>query len=185
MKLPVIKGEKVILRPLSLRDAQRFCTWLADPDVTVFLQNHGNPPTLAEEREWIRKQQRSKDSVQFAIDDQVSGEHIGICSLLKITNLDKRAEFGIFIGNKRFWGQGYGTEATWLLCNFGFRKLKLHRIYLRYIAYNFRGEKAYARVGFKKEGILRQHYYRNGNYHDGIIMGLLKNELKNPISKKK
>ena len=60
--------------------------------------------------------------------------------------------------------------------DYGFKKLKLHRIYLRFIAYNIRGQKSYQKVGFKIEGRARNHYFRDGYFHDQIQMGLLRDE---------
>ena len=175
-KKVILKGKKVILRPLSLKDAPRFCQWLADPEVTKFLAIYDQPPpTLKEERGWVKKHQRSKDSINLAI-DAIGGKHIGSVSLMKIDKISRRAEFGIFIGDKEYWGQGCGTEACRLIVDYGFRKLKLNRIGLTLIAYNIRGQKSYQKVGFKIEGRARNHYFRDGYFHDQIQMGLLRDE---------
>ena len=172
----ILKGEKVILRPLSLKDAPDYCRWLADPEVTKFLSFYEKkPPTLKEEREWISEAKLDKSKLNFAI-DAVDGEHIGTVSFASIDRYARKAEFGIFIGDKKYWGQGCGTEACRLIVEYGFRKMKLHRIYLRHIAYNIRGHKAYTKVGFKVEGCLRDHVYRDGYWHDEIRMSMLKNE---------
>ncbi|MBN1779074.1 MAG: GNAT family N-acetyltransferase [Candidatus Buchananbacteria bacterium] len=174
-----MKGKKVILRPVSLKDAPNFCRWLEDREVTKFLDRYDNPPTLKEEREYILEQRKKKDHIQFSI-DSVDGAHIGVCSLMKISAKSKRAEFGIFIGDKKYWGQGCGTEACRLIVDYGFKKLRLHRVYLRVFGYNIRGIKSYQKVGFKIEGRLREQVYRDGFYHDMIFMGILRNEyLKN------
>ena len=187
----ILKGKKVILRPLSLNDAPRFCQWMADPELTTFLSVHDRSvPTLKEEREWIREAKKDKSKVTFSIDTTArsagsrrDGRHIGSISLFKLDKLHKNAEFGIMIGDKEFWGQGCGTEATKLIIGYGFKKLKLHRIYLRHIAYNIRGHKAYSRAGFKPEGCQRQHIFREGYWHDQIIMGLLKSEYTKQLKK--
>lgn len=173
----ILKGKKVILRPLSLSDAPNFCKWVSDPEVTQFLSVHDMPkPSLKEEREWIKKAKLGKNrNLNLAV-DTVDGIHIGSISLKKIDQFNKNAEFGIMIGHKKYWGQGCGTEATKLLVEYGFKKLKLHRIYLFYIAFNDRAGNAYKRVGFKTEGKMRDHIYRNGHFHDYIQMGILKNE---------
>ncbi len=172
----ILKGKKVILRPLSLKDAPRFCEWLKDPEATKFLSTHGQPPpSLKEERQWIAEQRRSKKNLVLAI-DTVDGEHIGSISLRNIISRSRRANFGIAIGNQRYWGQGLGTEACKLIVDYGFRKFKLHRISLELIAYNIRGLKSYKKVGFKVEGRLRDYYWRGGYWHDQIKMGLLQSE---------
>lgn len=174
----ILKGRKVILRPLSLKDAPRFCQWLKDGEVTKFLALYydDGPLTLKEERQWISEQRRKNDKVTFAI-DSVDGQHIGSCGLTKINPVSKHAEFGIMIGNKKYWSQGCGAEATKILIEYGFKKLKLHRIYLSVLAYNIRGYKAYKKVGFKDEGRKRDHVYRDGHYHDMVLMSILKNEF--------
>lgn len=176
MKGRILRGKKVILRPLSLKDAKNFCKWLSDPEVTRFLERHENPPTLKEERKWILKTNKQNDVVAYSI-DSVDGMHIGIVSLNKISAVHKRALFGIFIGDKKYWGQGCGSEATELIVRWGFKDLRLHRVYLSCFAYNIRGYKAYKRCGFREEGRLRHQLFRNGAFHDEIIMGILRDEF--------
>jgi len=176
----ILKGKKVVLRPLSLKDAPRFYRWLADKEVTKFLAvYYEQPPTLKEEQEWIKKVQKDKTKQGFAI-DAIDGQHIGVAIFDNIDEINQRAEYSIFIGDKKYWGQGCGTEAGKLMVEYGFKKMKLHRMYLYLIAYNVRGRKSYERIGFKFEGRQRDHYFRDGFWHDRILMGLLREEyLKN------
>ncbi len=176
----ILKGKLVTLRPLSLKDAADYCRWLADPELTQFLSrwHHQGPPTLKEERKWLMEDKKDKKNLAFAI-DTAFGVHIGTVSLKNIDQENKNAEYGIFIGDKKYWGQGFGTEAGKLIIDYGFKKLKLHMIYLRYIAYNVRGEKSYKKIGFKKAGRIRQAIYLNKCFHDQIRMDLLRSEWQN------
>lgn len=180
----ILKSKNVTLRPLSLADAPRFCKWLKDPQLTKFLSMHDHPaPTLKEEREWIKARQRDKKSVTFAI-ETAEGVHIGSISLRGIDSPDRRALFGIVIGDQQYWGQGYGTEAGRMLVDYGFRKLKLNRIYLEHIAYNTRGHQSYEKIGFKEEGIFREHTFRDGYFHDVVWMGILRKNYLKKVKKK-
>lgn len=184
MKKVILKGKKIVLRPLSLSDAPRFVKWLKDPELTKFLSMHDYPaPTLKEEREWIKARQKDKNMLSLAI-DTVEGEHIGSISLRDINNPNKRALYGIVICDKRYWGQGYGTEAGKLIVDYGFKELKLNRIYLEHIAYNIRGHKSYEKIGFKKEGVFKEHILRDGYFHDVIWMGILKRDYLKKNKKK-
>jgi len=177
----ILKGKLVTLRPLSLKDAPDYCRWLADREVTQFLSRwfHQGPPTLKEEKEWIKKSFKEKDDLNFSI-DSADGVHIGSVSLKDIDRENDHAEYGIFIGDKKYWGQGCGTEAGRLIIDYGFRKLKLHMIYLRMIGFNIRGEKSYRKIGFKPAGVYRQAMKLRGVYHDSKSMDLLREEwLKN------
>lgn len=180
----ILKGKKVILRPLSLKDALRFCKWLKDREVVKFLTMYDQaPPSLKEEQEWISQRQKDKNGVTFAI-DTIDGTHIGSISLRNTKSKSKHALFGIVIGNKKYWGQGYGTEAGKLIVDYGFRKLKLHKIYLNIIAYNIRGEKSYKKIGFKREGVFREHILRDGVFHDKIWMAILRDDYLKKYGKK-
>lgn len=186
MEKVILKGKLVTLRPLSLKDAPRFCQWFDDWEVIQFLSSRigKRAPTLKQERKWIADAKRNKEEIIFAIDAN-DGTHIGLVRLNSIDYIHKNAEYGIFIGDKKYWGQGYGTEAGKLMIDYGFRKLKLRMIYLRYVAFNIRGEKSYKKLGFKPAGRFRQAMYLNKCYHDHYLMDLLKDEfLKNLKSQK-
>ena len=83
---------------------------------------------------------------------------------------------GIFIGNKDYWGHGYGSDAVRLMLEYGFGQLNLHRVYLYVFAYNKRAIRAYEKCGLKHEGALREAGYKNGRYFDILVMGILENE---------
>jgi len=176
MKQTILKGKKVILRPMRLSDAVYFCKWLGDPEVTNFLECYGeSAPTLQEEKEYVKKNRNSLKRIQFAI-DAADGEFIGTVALNQVNYYNRCGEYGIFIGNKKYWGQGCGTEAGKLFLNYVFKKLKLNSVYLFVVAFNIRGIKSYQKIGFKKTGKIRGHYYRNGFYHNRIVMDILRNE---------
>ncbi len=89
----------------------------------------------------------------------------------------RRAELGIVIGEKAYWGQGYGSDAIRTLLRFAFEEMNLHRVYLRVYEDNARGIRAYEKCGFCIEGRLREANYRKGRYHDELIMGVLRGEF--------
>jgi RimJ/RimL family protein N-acetyltransferase len=174
----ILKGKKVILRPIQMSDAPRFVKWLNDPEVHKFLQTRRRL-TLPFERKYLHNSLKSKSHVNLAIGTK-DGKHVGSVSLENINTDHNRATFGIFIGDKKYWNQGLGSEAGRLIINYGFRKLKLHRIELGVLEYNPRAMKVYKHLGFKKEGVKREHILFKGKYYDDIHMGLLRKEwLKN------
>ncbi len=166
-------GERAVLRPLELADAERFVKWFNDPAVHRFLTRR--KITLKEERVWIRSIPKRKGEVHFAIETR-EGVHIGSVGLNEINRRDKYAIFGIVIGDKRYWSKGYGTEAMKLIVDYGFRRLKLHRIELDVYDYNARGIKLYRRLGFKFEGKKRERVRWKRKYYDVLQMGILRRE---------
>lgn len=168
-----------MLRPLRVSDAPVFCRWLRNSEVTRFLSLHKRPPSLREERDYLLRQRRRRDHAQWGIVVD-AGTFIGTVGLDNIDRDNRRATYGIFIGDPRYWGKGYGTEAGRFVMSYGFRKLGLHRIMLQVYAYNPRGQNSYRKLGFRPEGRLRDHLYRAGNYHDVVVMGLLRSEFRRP-----
>lgn len=145
----VLKGEKVILRPVRVDDAPRFVKWFSDPDVIQFIKTRG--VTLAAQRKWVRDRMAGKiKNDLFLCIDTKNGQHIGMIGLHRINPTHKFATFGITIGDKNFWNQGLGSEAGRLIIDYGFKKLKLHRIELDVYNNNPRAIKVYKRLGFKK-----------------------------------
>jgi len=91
---------------------------------------------------------------------------------------DRVGTCGIFVGDKKEQGKGYGTEAMKLLLEYGFNTLNLNRLDLKVNDFNLRAIKCYQRLGFVEEGRMRQSCFRNGEYHDQIIMSILRSEWK-------
>ncbi len=174
----MLKGKKVNLRPIKMDDAPRFVKWFNDDEVNRYL-NHRSMD-LKTERKWIkaRLSGKRKSSIQFCI-TTLEGRHIGATGLENIQRLHKRATFGIIIGDKEYWNKGYGSEAAKLIIDYGFKKLKLHKIDLGVYSYNPRAIKVYKRLGFKVEGRSREHTFWNKKYHDAFLMGILNKEWKN------
>ncbi len=164
-----------MLRPIQMSDAGRFVKWLNDPSIHKFLQTRKHL-TLSEEKKWIKSAIKSKSHKNFAI-ETLNGTHIGSTSLE--VNFDhSRAVFGIFIGEKKYWNQGLGSEAAKLIIDYGFKELKLHRIELGVLEYNPRAIKVYKRLGFKDEGIKRDFIKFKGNYYNDYHMSILDKEWK-------
>lgn len=170
----ILKGEKVILRPIIMADAPRFVKWLSDPEVNKFTSR--KRMNLKEEKQWIKGlSKKLKTEKHFAIDmkDKI---HIGSIDLRGIDLRDKKCKLGVLIGDKNYWNKGYGSDAIKILLDYGFKKLKLNRIELGVYSYNQRAIKVYNRLGFKLEGVKREDVFYKNKYHNSFVMGILKRE---------
>ncbi len=171
-------GQRVRLRANERDDVPDYVRWLNDPEVRCYLMLF-EPLSKVKEERWLDAQLDLKDSFTFAIEALVIQEwlHIGACGLNRIDWKNSTAVFGIFIGEKNQWERGYGSEATRLLLRFAFHELNLHRVELEVFDFNTRGIRSYEKLGFHKEGIRRHAFYRDGVYHDVILMGMLRDEF--------
>jgi RimJ/RimL family protein N-acetyltransferase len=93
--------------------------------------------------------------------------------LNEIDWLNRSANFRIALASQQFFGKGYGSEATQLIIDYGFRQLNLHRIELEVFDFNPRAQHVYEKVGFVKEGVRRDVLLWQGQYHSAITMSLL------------
>jgi diamine N-acetyltransferase len=175
----MIYGERIRLRAVEREDVPRFVEWLNDSEVIVGLLIN-LPMASWDETRWFENlPQRPAEERPLALDaGQPDGSwtHIGNVGLHQIEWTNRVAEFGIFIGDKSFWNNGYGTEATRLTLKHGFETLNLNRIYLHVYETNPGAIRAYEKAGFVHEGKLRQSVYRNGRYIDVLLMSILRSE---------
>jgi RimJ/RimL family protein N-acetyltransferase len=137
------------------------------------------PFSLAQEERWFENLQgrlERQEDVYLAI-DTLDGVHIGNVGLHRIDWKNRNAELGITIGEKSYWGQGYGTDAVLTMLNLAFREMNLHRVFLRVDADNARGIRCYEKVGFQHEGTLREVGFRESKYFDQYMMSILESEF--------
>ncbi len=175
----MIVGEKVRLRPIEREDLPRFVEWFGDPEVRRYL-GVTLPFSLAQEERWfeaLQERLEKREAVVLTMETN-DGAHIGNISLFDINWQDRHAELGIAIGEKAYWGQGYGTDAIRTMLGVAFGELNLHRVFLRVHADNARGIRCYEKVGFQKEGTLRESVFRKAVYQDMIVMGILATEFR-------
>lgn len=173
----MLRGKLVTLRAVEESDLPLLHKWINDPEVTQQLLVY-LPIPLKNEQEWFERIRKQQDSVHFAITDRKSGRLLGICSLEGIHPADQKATFGIFLGDRRSWGKGYGTEAARLPLAYGFDTLNLHWVSSSAFAYNDRSLRMHERLGFKREGVAREDVYRKGRYRDRVLFGLLRAKFK-------
>ena len=168
-------GEKCYLSPIDLNDAEKYTEWLNDLEIITNLGPLYCGILNVEGEKEILKDLSQKHN--YSIIDIETNELIGNCGFLEIDNLNQIAEIGIFIGNKKFWDKGYGTEAMVLLMDYGFKALNLHNILLRVFSFNERAIKCYEKVGFRVIGKRREALKRGDKTFDAIYMDILYTEF--------
>jgi RimJ/RimL family protein N-acetyltransferase len=172
----MLVGNRVHLRAIERRDIPSFVRWLNDREVTDTLLIH-SPLSHAAEEGWFERYLASdpEESEILGIEILVGNDwiHVGNTGLHNIERVHRAAEFGIFIGEKQYWGQGFGREATRLMLKHGFEDLNLNRIYLQVYQTNPRAIKAYEAAGFVHEGVMRQAVFKNVRYIDVLLMSVL------------
>lgn len=126
--------------------------------------------------QWLEFHRTRQDEVLWVIADQGTEVCVGHVGLYEIDYRIRDAEFAIMIGKPATWGRGLGTACTRFAVEYGFQQLNLNRIHLSVLASNERALRLYEKIGFQREGVLRQAQYKDGEYLDVIVMGLLRGE---------
>ena len=175
-------GEKCYLSPVSMDDVEKYTEWLNDMEIGQFVTLSHQVIDIEKESELLRE--LVKNNCIFAIVEKDTNKVIGNCGIHQVSDVHRNASLGIFIGEKTFWNQGIGSEATNLLLDFAFNMLNMHNVYLSVLAYNKRAIRCYEKIGFKKVGVQREFMFVSGQYHDVIIYDMLASEFTSPYIKK-
>jgi RimJ/RimL family protein N-acetyltransferase len=169
-------GTTVHLRALDRADAPTILPWVNDQQVIQHLLIH-KPMNLAAEEAFIDAVNRSEHDAVFGICDRATGRLAGVAGLHRVDHKNRQAMFGIFIGHARDRGKGLGTDATSLVVRYAFDTLNLNRVWLHVYEDNKRAIRVYEKLGFVREGLLRQDSFRRGRYGNTVVMGLLRSEF--------
>ncbi len=173
----MFRGEKIQLTAIQRDNLPKYVEWLNDWEVAQFLApGIPRPLRIEDEADWFDRVRTSDRQLVFAIVTLAENKLIGNCGLHDIDLKNRSASFGIFIGDRNYWGKGYGTDATKTILRYGFEQLGLNHIELWVYAFNPRAIRSYEKSGFKREGVRRQGLYRNGKFHDEYLMGILRED---------
>jgi len=164
----------VTLRELRRDDLPIVNRWRAERSVVDGVSAPFRHIGLDVDVEWFEQYLRRRGvDVRCAICVDGADAPIGLVSLTGIDQVHRHAEFHVLIGPEDAKNKGVGTAATGAMLQHGFGDLNLHRIALTVLAGNHRALRVYEKIGFTREGVLRDAVFKNGSYQDLIAMALL------------
>lgn len=174
---PMLKSERIWLRPLEDRDMPAYAAGINDAAVGI-PAGYRSPLSADQARAWLERQQESVkrgDAFLFAVCELGDDRFIGTAWLHEVSWMDGSAELAIYMDNDHL-GAGWGTEAVRTIVRFGFVSLGLMRIWLTVDAGNARAIRSYEKVGFQKEGVMRQSRRGLNGLADSLLMAVLRDE---------
>ncbi len=164
----LMEGDRVALGPLH-RDLP-YQRWLS-AFATTRTVGKSRPMTEEQATAWYERHTANEREAHFAIYERATWRPIGTTMLMDIDLENRRAEFGIVIGEPDSRGKGYGTETTRLMLDYAFTARGLGNVLLTVNAYNLAGLRAYEKAGFREFGRRRACRYMGGQMWDLVYMG--------------
>lgn len=160
-------GHLTVLREKRLEDAEADFRWRTDPELAEL---DATLPLRLTFREYLRYfadelQYPSPWSVRLAVDTR-DGHHIGNVMYYDIDESRKQTEFGIMIGDRRYWNRSFGSDVVVTLMRHIFRDTPMERVYLHTLLWNVRAQSAFRKCGFREVNRVR----RDG--HDFLLMDI-------------
>ncbi|NRF71785.1 GNAT family N-acetyltransferase [Aquincola sp. S2] len=171
----VLRTPRLLLRPMSTDDAPALFAVFSDPAV---MRYRSLPPWTALEQ---ARAAIDRDLLAMARAEQLrlgivlasEGLLIGTCTLFRLDEQSRRAEIGYALGSHA-WGRGFMHEALTALLRHGFETLGLNRIEADIDPGNAASARSLERLGFQREGRLRERWIVNGEVSDAVMYGLLR-----------
>jgi [ribosomal protein S5]-alanine N-acetyltransferase len=175
---PTLEATRLILRPCTLDDAPTVARLagrreIADTTITI-----PHPYSEQQAKDWVARNiedwNQGKEAV-FAIVTKQDRQLVGAMGLRDIDREHSQAEMSIWVGVD-WWGQGYATEASRALLQFGFETLKLNRIYAHHMLRNPASGRVLEKAGMKQEGMLRERVRKWGVFEDVVLLAVIKKD---------
>jgi ribosomal-protein-alanine N-acetyltransferase len=175
---PKLETARLVLRALRMDDADFLFKEWSDSDVTALM--HDEEPLQAREQadEFLCPLQTPEMIPHlkwWGIEHKAIGRLIGTCGYFRWDQQHHRAEIGYDL-SPDFWGQGLMPEAIQALIHYGFTEMNLNRIEAMTDSQNRRSERVLIKLGFQREGLLREYHCRDGDFYDQVQYSVLKRE---------
>jgi len=176
---PFIEGERIDLVAGNSKWANLVCKWMNNPKVRHYSRNMW-PLTLEEVKKWFEPtpDRQMREFIVFTVYHKEAKRPIGSIGFNHINWVSRNANIFLTIGEPEYWGKGIAGEASKLMINYGFTELNFHKIFAAVITPNSRSLRAAEKLGFEKEGILKEEMYVDGQYHDVHKFALFKRDWK-------
>src|SRR5688500_8739826 len=172
-EIPILLGEAITLRELRASDAPTLLAMLSTEEVTRFI----NPlPTTIEGFEQLISSSHGERlagrGICFGVVPAGKADAVGLFEVRQLDPGFATAEWKFALGSP-YWGTGAFVEGASLFTNFSFRTVGIHRLEARAALKNGRANGALRKIGAEQEGVLRRSLFRNGEYLDQVLWGLI------------
>lgn len=176
-RVPVLRGEHVVLRPPQPSDRlDRLACGRHAEYVRMVGGDYRNVAVLTEDEADRWYSRLASSPCCWII--EAEGRCVGHARLHQLDEEHRRARYAIGIFDPSAWGRGFGSDATRLVLCYAFDSLRLHRVDLRVLTYNQRAIACYEKCGFVREGVEREGALIAGEWQSDLMMSILDSEYR-------
>ena len=167
-----IQGQQIYLRPITAEDTELAVRWRNQP---VVVENfiYRKPVSREDHINWLENKVFKGLVHQFIVCRNEDGLPLGSIYLQNFEEENKKAEWGIYLGEEQAYGKGIGTEAAKLLLNYAFEELGMHKVVSRVLAHNQASIRMNEKAGYMKEAYLKDELFLDGQFEDLIFFGAI------------
>lgn len=173
----MIRGKRVVLRAIEEQDLDLLLEWLNDPFISQQVTGFSFPLSRPQQRRWFERSLDDASTQRWMVLDE-GGRPIGVTGLWAIDRQNRHALSALKLGAADLRGKGYGTDAIMTVFAYAFFQVGLNRVWGEILPYNVASYRAYVeKCGCKVEGVLRQHTFRDGRFHDQVRVAILREDF--------
>ncbi|KKB41419.1 GNAT family N-acetyltransferase [Bacillus thermotolerans] len=175
---PLLETKRLVLRKVTKEDANSLLNYLSDEEVVKY---YGVEPFKSlgdalDEISWYQSIQDNKTGIRWGITLKEQGTVIGSCGFHNIVSQHFRTEIGFEL-SKEQWGKGIAAEAVEAIIGYGFEHMNFQRIEALIEPPNLSSQKLVEKLGFIREGLLRNYEFTCGKFDDLYMYSLLKQDF--------
>lgn len=176
-----IRGKIVTLRAIEQEDQEFLREMVNDPEIERMVGGYSFPVSKKQQQTWFDSNSNSNNALRLIIETEKDGV-VGLATIVNIDWKNRSAFHGIKIGNSKIRSKGIGTDTVMAVMKYAFEELQLNRLDGTIIEYNEPSRKLYCeRCGWTVEGKKRQAVFKLNEYHDELIVGILKDDYERLI----
>ncbi len=176
----MLNGKLTALAAVEKSDLQQLMDWRNNPALRQYFREYREINSAAQERWFEQKVMGDANTIMFAVRKLGTNQLIGCCGLVAINWLARFGDLSLYIGKDGAYidEEGYAKDACLTLLNYGFNELGLNKVWTEVYEFDHKKKGLCEETGFHLDGVLRQHCFCGGKWHNSLIFSLLKGELK-------
>lgn len=174
----MLKGKKVYLTSIEKEDLEQLRNWRNREDYRKYFREYREISRDMQMSWYESKVLKDNSTIMFAIRDNETEILLGCCGLCYINWVNRHADLSLYIGydNSYIDDMGLAEEACELLFDYGFKELALNKIWTEIYEFDEKKLVLYHKLGFKRDGFLREQYYYDGKWWGSHMLSLLEKE---------